>query len=323
MINEKISFTQKVKDEIANIELTERDHLIALLSGFIKINGNLLLRNGHWVIKIKTENKKTAKLIQKKIKQEFGLDTRIIFTEKKRLRVNQNNIIIVIEIIKNAKELLSKLEIIGEEGFDTLPSKEIIKDSECIRAYIAGCFLASGSINSPETSNYHCEIAVNDLDYAKFLIKLLSKFYITAKSIKRRNSYVVYIKRSEMIADVLRMIGAFNCLMDFEDIRIRRDEYNSLNRVYNCSIANEMKSVKCGNQQIEMIKYIDKMLGIDNIDENLSHLAHIRLEHPDASINELREIYQETYEVTISKSGVYHRLQKLIDMGEKLKEGKK
>ena len=322
MINNKISFTQQVKDEIANIELTEQNHIIALLSGFIKINGNLLLRNGHWVVKIKTENKKTARLIQKLIKSEFNLDTRIIFTEKKRLRVNQNNIIIVIEIIQSAQDLLSKLEIMGEEGFDTLPSKNIIVDMECIRAYIAGCFLASGSINSPETTNYHFEIAVNDLDYGKFLIKLLSKFYISAKCIKRRNNYVVYVKRSEMIADILKMMGAHNCLMEFEDVRIRRDTKNYMNKLYNCSIANEMKSLETGSSQQEKIQYIDKMLGIENIDKNLKDIAYIRMEHPEASINEIREIYEQIFGTTISKSGVYHRLQKLVEMSDKLKEGK-
>ena len=322
MVNNKISFTQQVKDEIANIELTEKNHIIALLSGFIKINGNLLLRNGHWVVKIKTENKKTARMIQKHIKSLFNLDTRIIFTEKKRLRVNQNNIIIVIEIIQSAQDLLSKLQIIGEESFDTLPDKDIIKDLECIRAYIAGCFLASGSINSPETTNYHFEIAVDNLDYGKFLIKLLSKFYITAKCIKRRNTYVVYVKRSEMIADILKMIGAHNCLMQFEDVRIRRDQVNYMNKLYNCSIANEMKSIETGNSQLQKIEYIDKMLGINNIDENLRDIAIIRMEHPEASINEIREIYEQTFDKSISKSGVYHRLQKLVEMSDKLKEGK-
>ena len=323
MINEEVSFTSLVKDEVSLLELEEVDHVKALLSGFIKINGSLLVRNGEWVIQIHTENKKTAKLIQKEIKNHFDVTTRIIVTEKRRLRVNKDNTIIIIEISKGARKMLEGLEIISDEqGFETTPSKEILKDNECRRAYLAGCFLASGSVNSPKTSNYHLEIVVSDQSYANFLVKTLHKFYIEAKTIKRRNNYVVYIKRSEKIADFLRIIGAHRCLMEFENVRIQRDQYNSVNRVYNCDIANDMKSMKTGSEQLEMITYIDKMIGIDNLDENLRELAHIRYENPEASLNEIKDIYEEESGKTISKSGIYHRFQKIMSIGEKLKEGK-
>lgn len=323
MINEEVSFTSLVKDEVSLLELENKDYVRALLSGFIKINGSLLLRNGEWGIQIHSENKKTAKLIQKEIKRNFTVQTRIIVTEKRRLRVNKDNTIIVIEIIKGARKMLEELEIISEgEGFETLPSKEILKDNECRRAYLAGCFLASGSVNSPKTSNYHLEIVANEEKYAHFLAKQLHKFYIEAKTIKRRNNYVTYVKKSEKIADFLRIIGAFRCLMEFENVRIQRDQYNSVNRVYNCDIANDMKSMKTGSEQLKMIQYIDKMIGIRNLDENLRDLANIRLNNPEASLNEIKDIYEAESGLTISKSGIYHRFQKIMSIGEKLKEGK-
>lgn len=320
---EEISFTKEVKDEVSLLDLENIDYIKSLLSGFIKINGSLLLRNGEWGIQIHTENKKTAKLIQKAIKTNFKVETRIIVTEKRRLRVNKDNTIIIIEIIKGAKDMLYALEIVSDDlGFKTLPSKEILKDNECRRAYLAGCFLASGSVNSPKTSNYHLEMAVSDEELAHFLVKLLHKFYIDAKVIKRRNSFVCYIKRSEKIADFLRIIGAYRCLMTFENVRIQRDQYNSVNRVYNCDIANDMKSMKSGSEQLEMINYIDKMIGVNNLDDNLKELAKVRLANPEASLNEIKDIYEETTGKKISKSGIYHRFQKIKSISEKLKEGK-
>lgn len=321
--NEEISFTKEIKDEIAlRTDFTDAS-MKALLSAFVKINGNLILRNNEWIVLVKTENKKIAKMVFSELKRLFDINARIIVTEKRRLRTNLDNTIINIEIFTHAMDVLNALEVYNTEtGFTTLPSKSVVLDVETRRAYIAGAFLAAGSVNSPATSNYHLEVATSGTDYADYLAKQMHKFDLDAKTIKRRNQYVVYLKKSEQIADFLRVVGAVRGLMKFEDVRIQRDQYNSMNRVYNCDIANDMKSIASGSKQVEIIDYIDKYFGLINLDKSLYTIAKIRLENSEASLNELAELYSEQVGKTISKSGVNHRLRKIVEFGENLRRKK-
>ncbi|MEA4822381.1 MAG: DNA-binding protein WhiA, partial [Erysipelotrichales bacterium] len=205
---EKISFTHEVKNEICLTEERNISSNLALLSAFIKVNGSLLLRDNDWVIQIKTENKKIAKLIFSLTKSIFKSECRIIVSEKKRFKTNGNNKIILLEITNNVKNMLETLQIYNEKiGFTMLPKYEFLQNPDVKRSYIAGTFLASGSVNSPYTSNYHLEVAINSLEHANLLVNQLSKFYINGKIIKRRNQIIVYLKKSEQIADFLRVVG--------------------------------------------------------------------------------------------------------------------
>ena len=321
--SEEISFTKEIKDEIALRNDFSDAEMKALLSSFVKINGNLILRNNEWIVMVRTENKKIAKMIFSELKRLFHIDARITVTEKRRLRINLDNTIINIEIYTNAKNILNELEVYNSDsGFTTLPTKSIVSEAETRRAYIAGAFLAAGSVNSPATSNYHLEVATSGDDYADYLAKQLRKFNLDAKTIKRRNQHVVYLKKSEQIADFLRVVGAVKGLMKFEDVRIQRDQYNSMNRVYNCDIANDMKSIASGAKQVDVIDYIDKYFGLINLDQSLYTIAKIRLENSEASLNELAELYSEQTGKTISKSGINHRLRKIMEIGENLRRKK-
>lgn len=89
-------------------------------------------------------------------------------------------------------------------GFHTLPDKKIIQKECCKRAFLAGIFLSGGSVNNPETSNYHLELSVDEEEYALFIQELMNYFHLNAKMTKRRNKYVIYLKSAEKIGDFLR-----------------------------------------------------------------------------------------------------------------------
>ena len=190
----------------------------------------------------------------------------------------------------------------------------------CARAYLAGAFLAGGSVNAPKTTNYHLEISTSEESQAQFLLELMNRFFLGAKTIKRRNQYVVYIKASDHIGDFLRLMGTSTSLFAFEDARIQRDMVNSLKRLDNCELANEMKSMAAGAKQLEDIQWIDNYYGIENLPEKLKHAALARMALNEGSLNELCEYCSENFQETISKSGMKHRLAKLKDMANQMRE---
>jgi len=316
----KESFTRNVKEEVALFDDRTDLEFKSLLSGFIKINGNLVLRQGHWVITVRSENIKVVTLIYKKIRQLYPVNSRIIISEKKKLRSSEDDKVFYIEIDHGGREVLKDLGIYSEDkAFDVLPSGELVSKQENRKAYLAGAFLASGSVNSPVNKNYHLEIAVNSLSYAEYLARMVKKFNIQMKIIQRRKQYVVYVKKSDQISDFLNLIGAWRNLLDFESYRIQRDQYNSLNRIYNCDISNEKRAMDTGMSQFKDIEWYDKKFGINRLDEPLRVVAKARLNNPEATYVELTEYIYQTNGIKLSKPGVSYRMKKVLEEIDRMK----
>ena len=160
------------------------------------------------------------------------------------------------------------MEDLGVDYFEGKIPKDIAYNDETIAGYIAGTFLASGSVNSPKTTNYHLEVSVNGENYARWLQKLFGKYKkldIEPKIIKRRDKFVLYIKKSEQISNFLIVVGAPVTCMEFEDERVERDYYSSANRVANFDEANMTRASLNGKRQAKEVKFIDDVLGIHNL----------------------------------------------------------
>lgn len=305
-----MSFTTDVKAEITNNELHPCCEK-AQASAMIQMCSTLNFTSEGMHIKIQTENANTAKRIWKVLKEMFDVDTQLSVLRKMKLKKNN---IYVIRVTSRVPFILNELEIFTEKGLQKHPSSKMVKKECCARAYLAGAFLASGSINSPQKSNYHLEISTDKEEHAKFLQRLMLRFDLPAKYIKRRNKEVVYLKASDKISDFLRCIGASDALFTFEDMRIQRDFMNSLTRLDNCELANEMKSISAGKKQLEDIEWIENFQGLDFLPEKLQKVAQLRKQYPEASLNELCDVYYEEYQDVISKSGMKHRLSKIKEI---------
>ncbi len=143
-------------------------------------------------------------------------------------------------------------------------------------------------------------------------------FNLNSKKTKRRSGYITYLKEAEKIGDFLHIVGAFNAMLAFEDLRIMRDMRNSVNRLVNCDTANLKKTANAAARQVEDIQVIDEKLGLEQLPEKLETLARFRLENSDLT---LKEVAEQIPDGPISKSGVNHRFQKIREIADKLREG--
>jgi DNA-binding protein WhiA len=187
----------------------------------------------------------------------------------------------------------------------------------CKKSFLRAAFLTGGSLSDPEKT-YHLEISTHNPVSIEIIKKLLKEYDIYIKTITRKGNEVAYIKEGENIVDFLNIIGAHAALMELENVRILKDMRNSVNRIVNCETANLEKTVNASVRQMENIKYIQSTIGISNLPENLIEIANIRIENGEASLKELGEMLNPK----LGKSGVNHRLRKLDEIAEKIKEGK-
>lgn len=303
MKKDVVSFTQIVKEELVNNTYDSNDRLRALLSAYIRINATITFKNKKTNLILKSENGKTAKFIYSTITSIYGNNAHLSYMDKG----NTKKTYYIININEASEEIMDDLDISFFEG---KISKNIVRNDDTISGYLAGAFLAAGSVNSPHTSNYHLEIALNSENYAKWLSKLFGKYKnsnIEPKIIKRRDKFIVYFKKSDQIANFLIMIGAVSACMDFENVRVDRDFANNANRLANSDMANMKKTIETGRRQQEEIKLIDQKLGIKNI-PNLKEreLAYLRLENESYSLSDLARLLSEKLGKTITKSNINH-----------------
>jgi len=186
----------------------------------------------------------------------------------------------------------------------------------CSRAYLRGAFLGNGFVSNPQKS-YHLELVAHSEAHANFLIALMHRYGLQAKINERKNQPVVYLKNSDQISDFLGLIGAHKALLDLESVKIYKLSSNIANRGYNCDIANTNKVVDTGTRQAAAAKALVAAVGYEKLPESLREIAQLRIENPEASLQELADMM----EPPLSKSGVNHRLRKLEQLAEPYVKG--
>ena len=302
----KTSFTKTVKDEIISSDLGSIEKKKAFLSATVKINASIIFRNKQSVLLFDFTNAKAAKHLYSLLMEVYKCDAHLSYLNKNKTRHY------IIEVDQDADDIISDLGVSFLEG---KISKEVVYDDDTIAGYLAGVFLSSGSVNSPETSNYHLEMSLNNENYAKWLLHLFPKYShtnISPKMIKRREKYVIYIKKSDQIADFLLLIGAVSACMDFENVRIDRDFVNNANRLTNLDTANMSKTVKSGKRQQEEIKFLINKYGLENLGNQKVQLAiKYRMEMMSAPLEEIASLISVDLNKHVSKSNVNHIFRKL------------
>ena len=312
-----MSFSSNVKEEIVRVDFINDKEKKSLLSSLVRINGTMSMHERTLVLEIRSENAKIAKLLFVLIKDLYGAEARILVAKKMKLK--KNNVYLV-QVKENGLQILEDLEIYHNGKLDNNPNKDIFRNQHQMKAYLMGCFLASGSVNDPISKHYHLEMSSHSEKHAEFIVKLMSKFELNAKVIKRRNIYVVYLKKSEEISDFLRIINANNCVMEFEEERINKDYWNSNNRLNICELSNEVKTIQSANKQLEFIEKIYKYSKEYMLDIKDKQIIEIRKDNPEANLQEIADIYNEKYSANISKSGINHRLRKIKEIANNIED---
>lgn len=311
-----MSFASQTKKELTMVE-AEGCCEKAELSALIRMNGSVSLSNRRIVLDISSENAAIARRMYTLLKRHFAIPTELFV--RKKMRLKKNNVYVV-RVPGGVEELLRELGIVSEgQGFQFHPSidKGIVRKTCCKKAYLRGAFLAGGSVNNPEGSSYHLEIASMYEEHCRALVELANRFHLNARFIERKKGFILYIKEGEKIIEFLSLIGAHQALFKFEDVRIMRDMRNSVNRIVNCETANLNKTIGAAVRQIDNIKLLQKEVGLENLPEKLREVAEIRLQYPDINLKEVGDMLKGQ----VSKSGVNHRLRKLDEWAEKIRNG--
>lgn len=309
-----MSFSSDVKDELFNYFDSNRHCNIAELSAILLTCGEFLYDTYKSYIKVQSENKFSVLKCYNLIKLLFGYKCEVSI---KSNSTNKKSKVYCIVIYKKDEvfNILNATGIIEDNKILKKINSIIVGSICCKRAFVRGAFISTGSLCNPER-NYHLEFVENTLTFAEELKEVINNFSVEAKVVERKKHFVIYIKEGEQIVELLNVMSAHKALMDLENVRILKDVRNNVNRIVNCETANLKKIVSASVKQREEIEYIQRTVGLSYLPKQLEEIALLRLQYPDLSLKELGEVMTPP----VGKSGVNHRLKKIIKIAENLRE---
>lgn len=310
-----MSFTSDIKKELTTLE-NNTCCKRAELSALMRMNGMLEIQDKQWVVELVTESPSTARHMFSLIRGLYHVQPEVLV--RKKIRLKKNNVY-SIRLRQNAAAILADLCIFDATSWERISgiSPTLIKKACCKRSYLRGAFLASGSVNNPDSGSYHLEMMTTYYDHAEALKKLMDNYHLNPKMLERKKGYIVYMKEGDKIGEFLNIIGAHPSLLHFENVRIMKDMRNSVNRLVNCETANLNKTVQAAMRQKANIELIAAHLGLENIPEKLREVAELRLQYPEVNLTELGELIPSG---KLSKSAINHRMRKIDELAKQLRE---
>ena len=191
-----------------------------------------------------------------------------------------------------------------------------IDEEGALPFFLRGAFLVCGNVSDPG-KDYHLEFAVPHMNLAKDLARVISETEVLSaepKTVRRKGSYVVYIKESDSIADILTYMGAQMASLEIMQKKIYKSVRNKVNRQINSETANSNKTALASAKQLSAIKKKKKTKGMSYLSDDLRELAQLRIDNPEFNLRELGEALS----TPISRSGVNHRLMRIMEIAENL-----
>lgn len=309
-----MSFSAVTKNELARVLASRPCCRIAELAALVEMDGKAPARAGSGTLHLHTENAAVARKVFTLLKGVFDLNADV--TVRRRTRQRKKNLYLVrVSSQPELAEAMKKLGLIDQAGrAGEIVRAGLTRRECCRRAYMRGAFLGGGSVNSPEGA-YHLEIVTGSVRHARQIERLMQKLQLAARVSVRKNRFVVYLKESEQIVSFLNIIGAHEALLNYENARIFKDVRNNVNRLVNCETANLNKTVNAAVRQLDNIKLLSERIGFGNLPAPLREAAGLRLKYPDASLKELGDLCDPR----LGKSGINHRLRKLDEIAEKIR----
>lgn len=298
-----MSFSSEIKSELSKSENIPSCCLCAQTYGLV-----LFAHFSKRDLSITTENRDVFFLYQSSMRNYLGVEPAASDSGSKKLTAR-------VESELDKYKVFDKFGHSPDDATTRLNRANILNEC-CAGAFLRGVFLSCGTVVDPEIE-YHLEFVVPYKRLCMDLMKFMDELDLKPKYIVRKGNHVIYFKDSESVEDILAVIGAQNAALYVMGVKIEKNVKNKINRKVNFEMSNLNKTIDAASSQVEAIRLVEKKIGLSSLPENLRNIALIRLERPEESLCELKKRLDEP----ISRSGLNHRLKKIVKIAEEIRKG--
>ena len=306
-----MSFASDIKEELVRVLPVCPTCAKAELSALIRIDGTIFLSGeGRYRVEIATDFASVGRFIVNALHSIYSLTTEISY--RRSVLHNTQNYRIDLPYQKDIEFALKDLGILGDNNsLNNVIIPDIIPNECCKIAYLRGAFLGSGFIADPK-SNFHFELSVSTEELACDISAKMADFDIKSRIVKRRNSWVVYMKSAKQINNFLTIVGATDTLSTLNSILEYKQDRNDTNRFVNAFMANQNRVTVASYEQLACIEKILKKKDLNKLSPALKDFIMLRAANPDASLKELGEMCDPP----LTKSAINHRARRLKELAE-------
>lgn len=298
-----MGFSAKVKAELCTVKTEKKCCRKAEAYGMVLFSRFY----SKSAIAVQTENENTAKRYYSLLYAATGVSCDIAVPK-------QNSGLYTVSV-KN-RDIHKVLDFFSHTGAELVLrlNRANLEYDCCVYAFLRGAFLTCGTVTDPN-SEYHLEFLIPRKKLATDFMTLLSECGLSPKLTERKGAAIVYFKESEAIEDIFTMMQATNSSLALMNIKILKDVRNRVNRRTNCETANIDRTMRAAEEQIKAIEKIEARGGIGSLPSELYEIAFLRKNNPYESLSELSKMMK----TPLSRSGINHRLKKIIEYAESLK----
>lgn len=316
-----MSFSKDAKLQVLKQELKNTECEIAFLSGILHSAGefDMVKKTMSFITDIEELYEFTNKIISSLYGQNVEL---AIADEMKIHKTKYYRITLPQEKTYQMLVDFGMMTATGDFVYHKIDDN-ILRDDDSKKSFIKGVFIGcatssikiSSETNERTTSGYGIEFVSHSHDFLLEFSSLLSQLNLFPKIVQRKKHFVLYIKESSQVCDLLAIVEAYNSVLQLQNELVLREIRNKVNRQTNCLNANISKTVEASLKQVEAIQYISDTVGLETLPFELQEIALLRLANPEESLGELLKLSN----LNITKSGLNHRINKLLKIAQNLK----
>ena len=308
-----MALTAEVKDELARIGVTKSNVRVAELSAILRFAGGLHLVGGKIAIEVELDTAQLARRVKKELSELFGIDSELSIISPSGIRRASRY---QLRVLQQDVVLARQTGLIDPKGRPVrgLPAHLVSGSIAEAQAVWRGAFLARGSLTDPGRSA-SLEITAPGNEAAMALVGVARRLGVVAKAREVRDLFRVVIREGEAIAAMLTQMGAHTQVLKWEELRLRREVRATANRLANFDDANLRRSAQAAVAAGARVARALEILG-DDVPEHLRYAGALRLEHKQASLDELGHLADPP----MTKDAVAGRIRRLLAMADKKAE---
>ena len=305
-----MAMTAKVKDELSRHVVTKPCCRKAEVAATLRFAGGLHIIGGRIVVEAELDTANAARRLRRELSEVYGHTPEVLVLAAGGLRKGSRY---VVRVVQDGESLARQTGLIDSRGRPVrgLPPK-VVSGSVCdAEAAWRGAFLAHGSLTEPGRSSA-LEVTCPGPEAALALVGAARRLGISAKAREVRGVDRVVIRDGDAIGAMLTRLGAHDAVLAWEERRIRREVRATANRLANFDDANLRRSARAAVAAGARVERALEILG-DDIPDHLREAGELRLEHKQASLEELGQLAHPP----MTKDAVAGRIRRLLAMADK------
>jgi DNA-binding protein WhiA len=305
-----VALTADVKEELAGVDVGKTSVRAAELAALLRFSSGLHTISNRIAVEAELESPKIARRVRKDLAELYGVRSEVSVISGSNLRRSSTYLVRVIE---GAETLARQTGLIDARNRPVrgLPNRLTTGSRDELAAIWRGAFLATGSLTDPGRSAA-LEVICPGNEAAMALVGAAGRLKVAAKAREVRGSFRVVVRDGEAIGVMLQLMGAGASVAAWEELRQRREVRATANRLVNFDDANLRRSAQAAVAACARVERALEILG-DDVPEHLRYAGALRLNHRDASLDELGH----HADPPMTKDAVAGRIRRLLAMADK------